>query len=86
MTTTISNILQQFYNLKQIYQRIIKSHNNAKISLFKNCTITGRGIKTLQGSECFNDEVINAYFQSISDSSKLRKKIVDSQNFKTTKS
>ena len=80
-----SQTIKHFYNLEQICQITMNKKLKDKINSFQDCTITGKGIKTLQGSQWLNDEVVNSYFQLVSDSSELSMFFVDSLNYQTFK-
>ena len=78
--------MQNFYKLDIIYTQTMKRKDKEIINKFKNCSITGKSIKTLQGSQWLDDQVINSYFQLVCDSSLLKIFFVDSLNYQTFKS
>ena len=49
----------------------MNKNNKSKFNSINNHLITGQGIKTLQGSRWLDDQVINSYFQLISNNKDL---------------
>ena len=76
-----SKTLKAFYNIEKLYAETMNKSDSTKINSFNNNIITGKGIKTLQGSTWLDDEVINSYFQLVADSSNLKIFFVDSINY-----
>ena len=77
--------LKIFYNTHKIYQSTMNKSNSDKVNCISNNLITGQGIVTLQGSSWLDDEVINAYFQLVANSSDLYIFYVNTLNYQTFK-
>ena len=80
-----SKNMRHFYNLNIIYEQTMNKRDIDLINTFKNCSLTGKGVKKLKGSAWLDDEVINSYFQLVCDSSSSKIFFVDSLNYQTFK-
>ena len=69
---TFISLLNDYNYFKKLETALQLTNKQSKEKWIQDFTTTGKGIKSLQGLEWLNDEVINGYFQLVSDRCDLK--------------